>query len=60
MEAKDDTTGVFYYYNETTGKSQWERPAEASSIPQSPTPLPLPEDWVEALDETTGSAHIKL
>ena len=68
-EAKDPTTGVSYYYNETTGMSQWERPVE-TSIPkqapmaftftgtsitsQAPLAFALPENWVEAMDETTG------
>lgn len=54
MEAKDPSSGASYYYNESTGNSQWERPAEISSTTQSPSALPLLEDWIEALDETTG------
>ncbi|KAF7819172.1 Polyglutamine-binding protein 1 [Senna tora] len=57
VEAKDPASGAFYYYNETTGKSQWERPVEASLNVQSPSPKPLPENWVEALDETTGHRY---
>lgn len=62
VEAKDPGSGACYYYNESTGKSQWEKPHEASSIEQSPSPSPLhlSENWVEALDETTGSAHINI
>lgn len=54
MEAKDPASGVSYYYNETTGNSQWKRPVETSSIVQPPI-QPLPEDWIMALDETTGA-----
>lgn len=53
VEAKDPASGASYYYNETSGKSQWERPVETSPTIQPPMP-PLPEDWIEALDETTG------
>lgn len=56
MEAKDTGSGVFYYYDESTGKSQWEKPCEASLTEQSTPCLGLPESWVEALDETTGSS----
>nr|AFK49035.1 unknown [Lotus japonicus] len=57
VEAKDPGSCACYYYNESTGKSQWEKPHEASSIEQSPSPLHLSENWVEALDETTGHKY---
>ncbi|KAJ7976527.1 Polyglutamine-binding protein 1 [Quillaja saponaria] len=57
VEAKDPASGASYYYNESTGKSQWDRPREASSNTQTPALLPLSEDWVEALDETTGHKY---
>ncbi|PON81496.1 WW domain containing protein [Trema orientale] len=53
VEAKDPASGAFYYYNETTGMSQWERPVETPTLIQPPTSHQI-EDWVEALDETTG------
>ncbi|KAJ9185078.1 hypothetical protein P3X46_004750 [Hevea brasiliensis] len=57
VEAKDPTSGSTYYYNESIGKSQWERPIEMSSITQMPSPLLLLEDWVEALDETSAQKY---
>lgn len=57
VESKDLASGASYYYNEKTGKSQWERPVGASTVTQHPSPLPLPEGWVEALDETTGHKY---
>ncbi|EEF37835.1 polyglutamine binding protein, putative, partial [Ricinus communis] len=54
VEAKDPATGVSYYYNESIGKSQWERPIESSLITHIPSLLPLLGDWVESVDETTG------
>jgi len=57
VKAKDPGSGAFYYYNESTGRSQWEKPGEASLTQQSTTVLCLPDSWVEALDETTGSSH---
>ncbi|KAK4282005.1 hypothetical protein QN277_013435 [Acacia crassicarpa] len=58
VEAKDNATGAFYYYNETTGKSQWERPNETSlCVKSSSLSVPLPENWVEALDETSGHRY---
>nr|XP_011470966.1 PREDICTED: polyglutamine-binding protein 1 isoform X2 [Fragaria vesca subsp. vesca] len=57
VAAKDPTSGALYYFNETTGRSQWEKPAETSSNAPLPSPLSLPEDWVEALDETTGHKY---
>ncbi|KAF4357233.1 hypothetical protein F8388_000638 [Cannabis sativa] len=55
VEAKDPSSGAFYYYHETTGKSQWERPVETPILqPQTP---PQTDDWVEALDETSGHKY---
>ena len=58
MEAKDPASGSSYYYNESTGKSQWKRPVETSFATQPSKHLPLPEDWVDALDETTGPWYV--
>ncbi|GMH28306.1 hypothetical protein Nepgr_030149 [Nepenthes gracilis] len=57
VEAKDPETGAAYYYNESTGMSQWERPVEASLNSQAPSAAPLPEDWMETIDETTGQMY---
>lgn len=58
MEAKDPASGSLYYYNESTGKSQWERPAGISFTAQPSMCSTLPEDWVEASDETTGPLYV--
>ncbi|KAF5205882.1 Polyglutamine-binding protein [Thalictrum thalictroides] len=56
-EAKDPSTGSIYYYNENTGKSQWEIPIESPPTPLSAESLPLPLDWQEAVDVTTGHKY---
>ncbi|KAI5668635.1 hypothetical protein M9H77_18488 [Catharanthus roseus] len=48
VEARDPSTGALYYYDESSGRSQWERPSVAASICPSESPLSLPEDWKEA------------
>lgn len=57
VEAKDPASGASYYYNESTGKSQWERPVETSSRAHTPSHLSLMEDWIEAVDETSGHKY---
>ncbi|CAK9152024.1 unnamed protein product [Ilex paraguariensis] len=57
LKATDPASGALYYYNEKTGKSQWERPAEAASIFVPPSPLSVSEDWQEATNETTGQKY---
>ncbi|XP_074306812.1 uncharacterized protein LOC141642047 [Silene latifolia] len=57
VEAKDPESGVSYYYNETSGKTQWERPVETNASSQSQSSLTMPEDWVETLDETSGQKY---
>ncbi|XP_019453100.1 PREDICTED: uncharacterized protein LOC109354810 [Lupinus angustifolius] len=57
VEAKDPGSGVSYYYNESTGKSQWEKPHKTSLVMEPPPSSLLPENWVEALDETTGHKY---
>ncbi|KAH7833763.1 hypothetical protein Vadar_009455 [Vaccinium darrowii] len=57
VEAKDPTSGAPYYYNENSGKSQWERPVEIDSSLKPHSPLPLLEDWQEVLDEASGQKY---
>ncbi|CAI8602078.1 unnamed protein product [Vicia faba] len=57
VEAKDPGSGAFYYYNESTRKSQWAKPCEASLTEQSTPSFNLSENWVEALDETSGHKY---
>ncbi|KAF7127910.1 hypothetical protein RHSIM_Rhsim11G0071400 [Rhododendron simsii] len=57
FEAKDPTSGAAYYYNEISGKSQWERPVEIESSSKPRSTLLLPEDWQEVLDETSGQKY---
>ncbi|OMO97738.1 hypothetical protein CCACVL1_04476 [Corchorus capsularis] len=57
VEAKDPSTGASYYYNESIGKTQWERPAETSLSAHFAFAKQLVGDWVEAVDETTGHKY---
>ncbi|XP_057866322.2 uncharacterized protein LOC131073819 isoform X2 [Cryptomeria japonica] len=59
-EATDPESGGLYYYNESTGKSQWNRPVETFVLPPPPPPPslpPLPLDWEEATDNATGQKY---
>ncbi|CAH9128445.1 unnamed protein product [Cuscuta epithymum] len=47
IEAHDPASGVAYYYDANTGKSQWEKPI----------PPQIPENWQELVDETTGQKY---
>ncbi|KAE8664105.1 WW domain-containing protein, putative isoform 2 [Hibiscus syriacus] len=55
--AKDPSSGASYYYNESIGKSQWERPVETSSSTSISYTTRLVGDWVESVDETTGHKY---
>nr|GMD77844.1 WW domain-containing protein [Ipomoea batatas] len=57
IEAHDPASGATYYYDESTGKSQWERPTVAASALDSTLPSQLPENWKEFIDETTGQKY---
>lgn len=57
MEAKDPNSGASYYYNASTGKSQWERPVETFSVSESQSVVPLLGNWVEAVDESSGMPY---
>jgi len=57
VEGKDPESGVTYYFNQSTGKSQWELPASKALLPPPPPPpslSQLPSDWQEATDSTSG------
>ncbi|PIN16997.1 hypothetical protein CDL12_10351 [Handroanthus impetiginosus] len=56
IETRDPQSGAVFYYNESSGRSQWERPTDAGNGSVSATP-PLLEDWIEAFDETTGQKY---
>lgn len=56
IESRDPTSGALYYYNGSTGKSQWGRPTEAPAQ-VSGVCSGLPEYWQEVLDESTGQKY---
>ncbi|KAL3845497.1 hypothetical protein ACJIZ3_002900 [Penstemon smallii] len=71
IETRDPESGAVFYYNESLGISQWEKPEDAASrsvlatrpdtssaasIPVLATPS-LPEDWIDAFDETSGQKY---
>lgn len=53
VEGKDPKTGATYYYNQSTGESQWEVP-DFEALISSPSRLELPSVWEEAIDPTSG------
>nr|XP_043606990.1 uncharacterized protein LOC122578982 [Erigeron canadensis] len=57
IESKDPTSGCVFYYNEKSGKSQWEKPVMTSLNSQSPSSSLLLDDWQEVLDETSGCKY---
>lgn len=54
IESRDPITGCVFYYNEKSGKSQWEKPVGTSLNSQTPSSSSLLDDWQEVLDETSG------
>ncbi|KAH0713555.1 hypothetical protein KY289_009514, partial [Solanum tuberosum] len=56
IESRDPTSGALYYYNGSTGKSQWERPIEAPAQ-VSGVCSGLPKYWQEVLDESSGQKY---
>ncbi|XP_078431409.1 WW domain-containing protein [Wolffia australiana] len=66
VEAKDPVSGHTYFYSETTGQSQWERPVKSVESSQHPfnrpylnTPSlpPLPDGWKEGVDNNSGRTY---
>ncbi|KAG8378225.1 hypothetical protein BUALT_Bualt08G0115600 [Buddleja alternifolia] len=56
IETRDPENGALFYYNASSGISQWERPKDVASNSVLARP-PLPEDWIEAFDETSGQKY---
>ncbi len=56
MEGKDPESGHVYFYNQLTGKSQWDRPTVEALLPPPSAPvLPnLPPGWEETTDPGSG------
>ncbi|CAA7017977.1 unnamed protein product [Microthlaspi erraticum] len=57
VDARDPSTGATYYYNQQTGKTQWERPLEPTPTASIAPPLAPREEWIETLDETSGHKY---
>ncbi|KAK9080138.1 hypothetical protein SSX86_001813 [Deinandra increscens subsp. villosa] len=57
IESRDPTTGCVFYYNEQSGKSQWEKPVGPSLNSQPQSSAVLLDDWQEVLDETSGCKY---
>ncbi|KAH7423653.1 hypothetical protein KP509_12G066600 [Ceratopteris richardii] len=58
LEAKDPASGCTYYYNQSSGQSQWERPKSVTRVyAASPMPPSSSSEWQEAIDSTTGQKY---
>ncbi|RAL48157.1 hypothetical protein DM860_005581 [Cuscuta australis] len=56
IEAHDPASGAAYYYEASTGKSQWEKPVAASVLMSTLSP-PVLENWQELIDEASGQKY---
>ncbi|GER38737.1 WW domain-containing protein [Striga asiatica] len=56
IEAADPGSGAVFYYNSSSGTSQWERPTEAAPVSAASTPS-LSEDWIVSFDEASGQKY---
>ncbi|KAG7569993.1 WW domain [Arabidopsis thaliana x Arabidopsis arenosa] len=57
VDAKDPASGATYYFNQHTGKCQWERPVELFYTTSNAPPVPPKEEWIETLDEASGHKY---
>jgi polyglutamine-binding protein 1 len=59
VEGKDPESGHVYFYNQRTGKSQWDRPTVEALLPPPSAPvLPnLPPGWEETTDPGSGQKY---
>ncbi|KAI5056442.1 hypothetical protein GOP47_0028260 [Adiantum capillus-veneris] len=58
LEATDPATGAIYFYNQSRGQSQWERPKSKTTVYSAPpVPSPSSSEWQEAMDSTTGQKY---
>ncbi|KAJ1286803.1 hypothetical protein BS78_03G380000 [Paspalum vaginatum] len=57
VEAKDPTSGAPYFYNQSTGVSQWDCPGSVVNTMQHQVSPFLPENWEEAIDKSTGQKY---
>ncbi len=58
-KSTDPTTGVPYYVEAKTGRSQWEAPMAAAAMPPPPPPAAdaLPPGWSEGVDPASGRTY---
>lgn len=54
IELLDGSTGHYYYVNQITRLTQWEKPADFEEPKESP---PISEHWTEVIDESSGNTY---